>query len=166
MKASQCLFFSLKLQLQRLSCPDNLTKFVPGLVFFIQLGSVTTASGGGGGVGVFAGMSDWHLGRHSSDSFGIARHTWLRGARQPEYVQHPRHPARRTNQPGLLSSSFYSCCWGTSLLNSSHLTAVLRWQGGWNYHCLLFFVAPFWSHWEGGSLYPSHLLGCSPETLR
>lgn len=95
-------------------------------VFFIQLGSVTTASGGGG-VGVFAGMSDWHLGRHSSDSFGIARHTSLRGARQPEHAQYPRHPGRRTNQPSLLSSS---SSWGTSLLNSSHLTAVLRWQGG------------------------------------
>ena len=81
--------------------------------------------------GVFAGMSDWHLGRHSSDSFGIARHTSLRGARQPGHAQHPRHPARRTNQPGLLSTNLLLLLQeGTSLLNSSHLTAVLRWQGG------------------------------------
>ena len=122
---------------------------------YIQLGSVTTASGGGGGGVVFAGMSDWHLGRHSSDSFGIARHTSLGGARQARHAQHPRHPARRTNQLGLLSTSSSCSCWGTSLLNSSHLTAVLRWQGGWNYHCLQFFVSSFWSpvkEGEGGCL--------------
>ena len=92
------LFCSIKLQkVQGIICPDNLTKFVSDVhLRYIQLGSVTTASGGGGGGGgvggVFAGMSDWHLGRHSSDSFGIARHTSLGGARQPGHAWDARHP--------------------------------------------------------------------------
>ena len=83
---------------QVLCCPDNL-KNLSRHLHFIPLGSVTTATGGGeSGGGVFAGMPDWHLGRHCSDTFGIARHTWPEERGRPGMPSIPGIHRPRTNQ--------------------------------------------------------------------